>query len=219
MSADRVFSGKPGGVTIGLLDGRKLTGTIARFSPATADLALTLPSAQSGFSGGRTTLAAERIAFVAFHREGAEPNKGGDAELKIHVAGGGTFLVDMVWIDVPIAVGFYARPREASSPFGEFFFYHHGVNAKEINQPLGAMLVKDGRLKEGDVRRGLAAQHQARVPIGQILVEHKKVNAAAIEEAAALQSRKRLRIGEILIEAGLAEAADIEFALAEQKRR
>jgi type II secretory ATPase GspE/PulE/Tfp pilus assembly ATPase PilB-like protein len=219
---DRVFAAKPATVTIGLLEGRTQVGTVAKFSPATADLAVTLSTAPKLPSGAtpRTTLAAERVAYVAFHREDlADAPSTATPELKIHVAGGAQFLVDVVRSEGTIAVGFYARARDPNTPFGEIFFYNHGINAKEMNQPFGAMLVRDGRLNEHDVRRGLAAQHDSRVPIGQILVEHKKVNAAAIEEAAALQTRKRLRIGEILIEAGLAQTEDIEFALAEQKRR
>jgi len=208
---------------VGLLDGRGVqSGGVAKFSPLMADLQVTMTAAPKLPSGAtpRTTIAVERISYVAFHRNPLEAQESSTrpAELKIYVAGGATFLVDPVNADVPPAVGFYARVRDPGSPFSEIFFYQHGVNAKELNEPLGTILIKEG-LDPKALDRGLQAQQSARVPIGQILVEHKKVNASAVEQAHAQQQRKGLRIGEILIEAGLVEKADIEFALAEQKRR
>jgi type II secretory ATPase GspE/PulE/Tfp pilus assembly ATPase PilB-like protein len=117
-------------------------------------------------------------------------------------------------------LGFYAKPAEPASPFREIFFYNHGVRLREINEPLGSMLVKDGRAGQTEIEQGLKAQKdQPRTPIGQILVEHKRVDQSAIDQAAVLQKRKGTRLGEVLIEAGLANAADIEFALQEQRKR
>src|SRR5207247_1829225 len=100
----------------------------------------------------------------------------------------------------------------------EVFFYSHGINLREINEPIGAMLVRDGRIGTSALEKGLDVQkEQKRTPIGQILVEHHKVDRAALEEVAStLQKRKGTRLGEVLIEAGLADAHDIEFALAQQ---
>jgi type II secretory ATPase GspE/PulE/Tfp pilus assembly ATPase PilB-like protein len=117
-------------------------------------------------------------------------------------------------------LGFYATPTEPQSPFAELFFYHHGVRLREINEPLGAMLVKDGRVGASQLKQGLDAQRGAeRTPIGQILVEHKKLDKDALDQAVALQQRKGTRLGEVLVEAGLATPQDIEFALAEQRKR
>jgi type II secretory ATPase GspE/PulE/Tfp pilus assembly ATPase PilB-like protein len=218
MATDRTFN-PPQVVTIGLLDGQERTGTIARFSPNMPDLTLTMPNPQP-----RMTLAAERIAYIGFHRSPGDPPALPTArrgELKLHLSANKTFLVDLSDPKANDAVGFYARPAEPRSLFREIFFYNHGVNLKELNEPLGSMLVRDGRVGGAALEKGLAAQkEQKRTPIGQILVEHKKIDKAALEQAASsLQSRKGTRLGEVLIEAGLADPADIEFALSEQRRR
>jgi len=215
MANDRAFN-PPQVVTVGLLDGQTRTGTLARFSPMTADLTLTMPSPHP-----KMTLAAERIAYIGFHRGPTDPlPQARRGDLKIHLSAGKTFLVDLVDPAATDAVGFYAHPAESRSPFRDLFFYHHGVNLKELNEPLGSMLVRDGRVGTTALEKGLAAQkEQKRTPIGQILVEHRKIDRHALEQAASLQSRKGTRLGEVLIEAGLADPHDIEFALAEQRRR
>jgi len=217
MATDRTFN-PPQVVTVGLLDGQDRTGTLARFSPNMPDLTLTLPSPHP-----KLTLAAERIAYIGFHRGPSDPpSTAGTShgELKIHLSAGKTFLVDLVDASVKDAVGFPARPADPRSPFREIFFYNHGVNLRELNEPLGSMLVRDGRVGTTALEKGLAAQKdQKRTPIGQILVEYKKIDRAVLEQAASLQSRKGTRLGEVLIEAGLADPHDIEFALAEQRRR
>jgi type II secretory ATPase GspE/PulE/Tfp pilus assembly ATPase PilB-like protein len=205
-------------VSLFLMNGRTHQGYLARFTPSVADITLSL----SKEAKDKSRFAAEQIAFVGFHRPAAEPPplphklKAG---LKIHVNGGKTFLVDLTAPDVPGAVGFYALPGEPQSPYREIFFYNHGVNLREINEPLGAMLVKEG-LEASALERGLAKQKtEQRTPIGQILLETERVNASALEQAANLQRRKGTRIGEVLIEAGLAKQEDIEFALSEQRKR
>ncbi len=211
-----------GVVTIGLLDGRTVVGEVARFSPLVPDIALKPSNIETSgppSSPTRSMLRAENVAYVAFHRTAQQPAIAPSAmpPLKIHVAGQKAFLVEPIETDTPAVIGFFARP-ESGSPFARIFFYAHGINAKERNEPLGSMLVQAGHLKQGDVQRGLAAQTAERVPIGQILLQHKRVDGAALEQAAELQSRKRLRIGEVLVEAGLATAEDIEFALAQQRK-
>jgi type II secretory ATPase GspE/PulE/Tfp pilus assembly ATPase PilB-like protein len=217
MATDRAFN-PPQIVTVGLLDGQTRTGTLSRFSPTMPDLTVTMPSPHP-----KMTLAAERIAYIGFHRGPADPPPAPGArrgDLKLHLSAGRTFVVDLADPEATDAVGFYALPAESRSPFRDVFFYNHGVNLKEINEPLGSMLVRDGRVGSGALERGLAAQkEQKRTPIGQILVEYKKIDRHALEQAASLQSRKGTRLGEVLIEAGLADPHDIEFALAEQRRR
>ena len=217
MATDRTFS-PPQAVTVGLLDGKDRTGTLARFSPNMPDVTLTLPTPQP-----KLTLAAERIAYIGFHRDPSDPPPAPGTRpgaLKIHLSAGKTFLVDLIDLVPTDAVGFPARPADPRSPFREIFFYNHGVNLRELNEPLGSMLVRDGRVGSNALERGLAAQkEQKRTPIGQILVEYKKIDRVVLEQAASLQSRKGTRLGEVLIEAGLADSQDIEFALAEQRRR
>jgi type II secretory ATPase GspE/PulE/Tfp pilus assembly ATPase PilB-like protein len=205
-------------VSLVLMNGRTHTGFVSRFSPSVADIALAL----SREGKDKSRFAAEQVAYVGFHRPAAEPPplpRKLEAKLKIHVGGGKTFLVDPAEGETPGSVGFYARPAEPQSPYREIFFYNHGVNLREINEPLGALLVQGG-LESSALEKGLAKQKtEQRTPIGQILLETERVNASALEQAANLQRRKGTRIGEVLIEAGLAKAEDIEFALSEQRKR
>jgi type II secretory ATPase GspE/PulE/Tfp pilus assembly ATPase PilB-like protein len=201
------------------MNGQVHTGFLSRFTPNVADITLAFgPDTKE-----KTRFAAEQVAYVGFHRAAGEPPvrpQSRKASLKIHVSGGRTFLVDPVESDAPAAVGFYTRPAEPQSPFREIFFYTHGVNLREINEPLGTLLVQDGRVGAAALESGLVQQKtQARTPIGQILVENDRIDASALEHAASLQRRKGTRIGEVLIEAGLAKPEDIEFALGEQRKR
>ncbi|HEY3668276.1 MAG TPA: ATPase, T2SS/T4P/T4SS family [Polyangiaceae bacterium] len=214
MPADRNFSPALATVTVMLVDGQSQTGQVPRFFPAVADLSLITAT-------GKVSIAAERIAYVGFHRPSAgppaPPSKRRGA-LKVHLSSAHVLSVDPD-PEHPGPLGFYATPAEAS-PFKEIFFYNHGIRLRELNEPLGEMLLKDGRVGTPALAQGLQAQKdQKRTPIGQILVEHKRVDSGAIEQAAQLQKRKGTRLGEVLIEAGLADAADIEFALAEQRKR
>jgi type II secretory ATPase GspE/PulE/Tfp pilus assembly ATPase PilB-like protein len=219
MIADRTFSPAPAQVTIGFVDGQTHVGHIARFSPAAPHLTLLLSVGPSS----RNAFPTERVAYVGFHRANGEPpprpntRKG---ELKIHAAGQKTFLVDRSGDESPGDIGFFARPAEPTCPFREIFFYNHGINATEVNVPLGAMLIRDGKVNSGQLAQGLNEQKgDARIPIGQILLTNQKLDAAGLEQATELQKRKGTRLGEVLIEAGLATAEDIEKALSEQRKR
>jgi type II secretory ATPase GspE/PulE/Tfp pilus assembly ATPase PilB-like protein len=219
MSSDRTFVGRPATVTIVLLDGRSLAGELSRFSPTLADLTL-LPVVTNG---PKTTIAAERIAYVAFHRTDADPpplTSPKRCAVKVTCVGGATFRIEEAEREGAATTGFYAHPIGPNSPFREMFFYRHGVHRREIDEPLGELLVKEGRVDRPSLAMGLKAQReQQRTPIGQILVEHKRLDRAALERATDLQKRKGTRLGEVLIDAGLATIEDIEFALAEQRKR
>lgn len=219
MLPDRTFSPAPAQVTIGFIDGTTHVGHIARFSPGSPHLMLLL----SAGPASRNAFPSERIAFVAFHRAAGEPPprpRERRGELKIHVAGQKTFVVDPSSEDSGGEIGFYARPAEANCPYREIFFYVHGINAREVNVPLGAMLVEGGKVDTEQLARGLKEQKDdGRVPIGQILLASRKLDPSALEAATELQKRKGTRLGEVLIEAGLATAEDIEKALAAQRKR
>jgi len=210
-------------VTIGFVDGKTKDGRIKAFAPQVPDLAIESPLPAEFGGSVQTLLATERIAFVAFHaQEAAGPARRGPAgrkRLRIHVAGGKKFVVEVDPAAASNPLGFYCKPADPDSPYRDIFFYAHGVNLKETDEPLGAMLVQAGVLRPPDVERGLANQKAARPTIGQILVEQKHLDAEAVEQAAALQQRKRLRLGEILVQAGLVTPDVIDKALAEQKQR
>jgi type II secretory ATPase GspE/PulE/Tfp pilus assembly ATPase PilB-like protein len=218
MLPERNFAPSMVEVTLVLVTGKSHSGYLTRFSPTAPDIALGLTQEAKA----NTRFAAEQVAFVAFHRTAADPPPAPTRRgaLKIHVSGGKTFVVDPVEPNLPGGVGCYMRPAEAQSPYREIFFYNHGINLREVNEPIGALLVKEGRVGNDALQAGLKAQKdEKRTPIGQILLENKRINQAALDHAAALQQRKGTRIGEVLIEAGLADQHDIEFALSEQRKR
>jgi type II secretory ATPase GspE/PulE/Tfp pilus assembly ATPase PilB-like protein len=217
MPSDRVFS-PPRPATVGLVDGRMINGEFSRFSPIHTDVTV----AVAGPAAPKTSLPAERVAYIAFHRVAADPQPAVSSKRtihKLHVTGGKAFLVDAVEPEAP-GIGFYSLPTEAQTPFLEIFFYKHGIVLREIDEPLGELLVQTGKVDRPSLAKGLKAQQsQERVPIGQILLEHNKIDRASLEKATDLQKRRGTRLGEVLIEAGLASATDIDFALAEQRKR
>lgn len=203
-------------VTIGLVDGTTHVGALGQFSPAHADVSL------QSTQGIRHLLPAERVAYIAYHKsaERSAPASSRAERYKIHVAGRSDFRVFATFPPAQKTVGFTATPVDADSPFVEIFFYHHGVLAKEKDEPLGALLIKNGALGADALARALATQSEQRtVPIGQILVEHRKIAPDDATRAAEQQKRRKMRIGEVLVEAGLVSNADVESALVEQKRR
>jgi hypothetical protein len=176
------------------------------FSPSQSDLALQLAQ------GTRQLIPTEQVAYIAYHKsaERPPPTAEGTDRYKIHAAGRKTFSVSAKLPPAQKTLGFVALSLSPDSPFGEVFFYHHGVLATERDEPLGALLVKSGALGSEALARALAAQTEQRaVPIGQILVEHRKIAPDDATRAAEQQKRRKMRIGEVLVDAGLVSAADI----------
>jgi type II secretory ATPase GspE/PulE/Tfp pilus assembly ATPase PilB-like protein len=206
-------------ITVALLDGRRIAGKIAKFSPQMPDLMIEAdPDQKDKLKSPR--LRAEEIAYIGFARgsEAMAPIPSGYERWRMRVAGGEELIVHAPPQQVSNALGFLARPEQ--DKFRAIYFYRHGVSARERDAPLGAMLVSAGVLNRGALEQGIAAQSAGRnVPIGQILVEQQKIDKETIDEAAELQKRKRMRLGEVLQEAGLVSADDIEAALSEQKKR
>ncbi len=167
-------------------------------------------------------MAAERVAFVAYHKDqGPRPTPPPGAERhKIHLVGHPQMVVLAALSAQAEGLGFKAIAVDPDSPFHEIFFYHHGVLAKEKDEPIGELLVKEGAVGKEDLARGVGRQNSERaIPIGQILVEQRKIAPDDAARAAKEQQRRKLRIGEVLVEAGLIKASDVDAALAEQKRR
>lgn len=105
--------------------------------------------------GPATVTVSERVTYVAFHRAPAGPPAPPSARrraLKVHLLSGVTLTVDPE--SGPAGpLGFYARPAEAPSSYKEIFFYNHGIRLRELNEPLGEMLVHDGLVNAGAVGR------------------------------------------------------------------
>ncbi len=203
-------------VTVRLLDGRTRNGRVSAFSPFGADLLIETDT-KDGIATDR--IAIEAIACVGLHAgaPGDRPAPGPDLRgFRISLVGGGTIAVEAFPADLWNPLGFYAVPVDPSSPFRELFFFGHGVTAKESEERLGAMLVKDGAVTPEQVER--AATRKAAM-LGAILIEQDKLDQAGLDEALADQERQRLRLGEVLVERGMVTAEDVDAALEVQKSR
>ena len=218
MVEERTFGTTPARVTIGLIDGHAVTGYLARFSPAMAELQLVFSTTVDSCD----PFATEHVAYVGFHcAAGQAPVlvSAGKIELKAHIAGNKTFLVHRADGDADDSLGFYTTPSVSSSPFHEIFFFRHGVLRLEVNLPFGEMLVREGVVNNDYLQQGLAEQQKdLRIPIGQILIKNRMLSEVQLEQAVALQKRRGVRMGEVLIETGLVTAEEIEKALGEQRQ-
>src|ERR1700754_4105086 len=105
MAAERNFSPGLATISVMLVDGVTHVGQVARFSAAVADLSLTTATA-------KLNIAAERIAYVGFHRPKGgppqPPNKRRGA-LKVHLSSELVMVVDPE-PEPPGPLGFYAKP-------------------------------------------------------------------------------------------------------------
>ena len=228
MTQERIPTRDPFSVTVGLVSGQDLVGRLARFSPVDSEIEVTTWRSAQGGSPRSTKLLASEIAYVAFHRDGHSGSSADEESLReyeIHVRGGRKFSVRAEPTEAPPVPGFYAWPVTRYGSFSEFYFFAHGVAAREDRETLGMMLVKKGVLKPTDLEKGLEAQADNRnAPIGEILVQQKKLKPDDVKRAVERQQQlrrvgKTMRLGEILVEAGLATDEEISSALGEQRKR
>ena len=222
LSGDRRFGRDPAKVAVGLVDGDVKDGRIAMFSPKSPDVILEVAAGPGGKR--RIVLPAERVAYIGFCGERmpeAHILVPDPTPLRIHVAGGTQFAVEVAKSIIDHPIGYYALPvEEDPCEFREIFFYAHGVNARERHEPIGELLVFEGMVSDDQIQEGLGVQARNRsTKLGEILVEQETIDIEVVEAAAVLQKRKRMRIGEVLVEAGLATDEDIQSALAAQKKR
>ncbi len=217
---------RPGStVTFAMLQGDKITGRLPVFVPGAADhrVETTERAADGSTRTVPRMVPAEKVAWIGVHRDPNAAPRPTSASLQtfhVHVGGGvrHTVRVDPASLTHPL--GFFGQAVDDMAPYGEFWFYHHGVNAREQAEPIGAIMMRRGVISPEPLARGLQSQAlQRATPLGQILVEQRRVSSEGVAEAMEIQKRKRMRIGEVLIEAGLATAEDVQVALGEQKRR
>jgi type II secretory ATPase GspE/PulE/Tfp pilus assembly ATPase PilB-like protein len=203
-------------VTIGFLRGKVVEGRLAEFSPELSELSL------ETLEGGRDTITVRQVAYIGFHRDPfdlLDEDLPGALDYKVHLHGGSVFPVLLVPGSWASSSGFFGLPRGAGT-YRELFFFNHGVLAKERDEPIGTMLIKQGALHPDALNHALSTQNTGRAtPIGQILVETFKVSEQDVARAVQLQQERKQRIGEVLTDEGLATAADVEAALVEQKKR
>jgi type II secretory ATPase GspE/PulE/Tfp pilus assembly ATPase PilB-like protein len=228
-------------VTLGLLDGRALTGTIRSFSPFA--MRLTVEIAEAGVQRSiERRVAAVHVAYVAFH---APPSTSGVTSatidtpitLRVRVAGERSFVVEASATEIEKPPGFFGVPVEPG-PYQRIFFYTRGVKAKEDPALLGALLVRDGLLDEAQLARGIDAQRggglAVRGPappastaprpgtrtgeyvVGDFLVAEGLLTEAQVESALDANASPSRRLGQILVEMGLIEEGVLYQRLAKK---
>lgn len=224
LSCDCVSRSKRQMITVGIIDGRKYTGFLTKFSPLWQDFSLDPVKEEQDTCSLPLTLRAEEISYVAFYREMTlplrPPQRAGMRKVRVHLVSGESFTVQVIMTTTVHPAGFYGYCFETENPYHTFFFYRHAVRTIEREEHIGALWIKEGRLDPADLHRGVAHQTtERRIGLGDILVERKQVEQTMIEQAVKMQQRKRMRLGEVLIESGLVTPTEIELALAEQRKR
>jgi hypothetical protein len=174
-------------VTIGLLDGKDMVGQLAGFRPDDDEVRLTAWGARAAKHATPAVLPVREISHVAFHRDGADaaaPRDEGCREYDVHVKGGRSFAVRAGPSALDDPRGFFAWPLSTIGAFSEFYFYAHGVAAREDKESLGSILVQRGVIEPRDLEQGLRVQADNRsVPLGEILVEQKKLEPVDVNRA------------------------------------
>jgi type II secretory ATPase GspE/PulE/Tfp pilus assembly ATPase PilB-like protein len=208
-----------GKVTLGLVDGTSMTGSIGTFTPHDMELPL-----YTGGSKKPQLIPGERVAYIGFHHFlSRSPQTEYDIKplhLRVHVCGSTQFEVTTESTALSNPLGFFAFPVEPGTVFEKIYFYTHGINAKETLAPLGQMLVKAGALHPDRLEQGLKEQQKnKKIRLGNILTEQHNIPRETIDQAVELQKRKPLRIGELLVEAGWVTNEQVGQALTEQKKR
>jgi type II secretory ATPase GspE/PulE/Tfp pilus assembly ATPase PilB-like protein len=227
---ERAFADRAGVVSVGLMDGTTVIGSLEVFVPLAEELELRIEKqTPEGRQRMVRHIPVEHMAFVAFHKfpgDMTEPSREADVHYELILEDGQKFDVRVLEETLSHEVGFYARPESLHSFFREYFFFAWGVRIKKNKEPLGTLLVQRQALEQAQLNAGLAVQdQQRRAKLGQILSEQGKVSAQKVEEVAKEQQAKRpaagrtMRLGELLVASGAASEEDIERALAEQKTR
>ena len=181
LTADASLGRGAGNVSLGLMDGRMQNHRLSKFSPYLSVLPIARP-------GEDLLLPVEGVAYIAFLRTPGEAAPPVDevelTTIKVHVAGGKIFTVKTAPAQGDLsASGFYAQPADPS-PFREYFFYKHGINARENTARLGDLLVSEGVVDQATLQRGV---DQKFAPLGQILIEQQRVNPEVVQAAVATQ--------------------------------
>jgi type II secretory ATPase GspE/PulE/Tfp pilus assembly ATPase PilB-like protein len=209
-------------VRVRLMDGSELQGTLPGFSPLWRRLTLTLPAVDGAVSETRL-LDTEDVVYIAFHRSGGhparQPHLAGLKEVRVKTVTDEDFEV-LVVQGQQYPQGFNAFTDEDDTAFERIFFYLHGVNSRELMQPIGEVLVNEKLISREEVEQGLKAQEEGQgKPIGEILVENRKLKPEQLNEALLQQKgKKRMQLGAILMEAGMINEDELEQALQEQAR-
>ncbi|WP_018295245.1 type II/IV secretion system protein [Mariprofundus ferrooxydans] len=204
-------------VTINLMNGETIVGHLLGFSPIMHKLHFI----GSGDGASRKLDIAD-IVFIGMQHTSDAPIKhparlSDMDDLKISTVNLDTFDV-LALPAVSNASGFYAYPKDESSPFDRIFFYQHGLRYQEKPERLGDMLIDQEILGEEDVQKALDFQITSMPSLGNVLKDQGKVSESDLDEALKTQKLQRMRLGDLLVHHEFVTESDVNEALEEQSR-
>ncbi len=213
-------------VTVGFVQGEKVTGVLGVFSPQNPELTIEVEQAEGGESCILSMqVETKDVVFLGFHKQGEEASEiqppEGARPVKLYTTGNQLFWIKTHLSLLKHPIGFYAFPLEASkSLFSHIYFFSHSVRQREKAEHIGDLLRKDNQITTQELQKGLLVQEELRqTRIGEVLVEHDVVSSLSLEEAVELQKHRRMRLGELLLQASLISEEELARALDEQKER
>jgi len=201
-------------VIINLMDGETFEGRLLGFSPIMTKLHFI----EEG--GDSRKLDIEDIVYIGMQRMGGMPVKhiAGLSEmdsLKISTVNLDLFEVNAMPV-ASNAPGFYAYPKDDSSPFERIFFYLHGIRYQETPERLGDMLIDQEMLGANDLQKALDFQIHSIPSLGNVLKDQGKVSGEDLDEALKTQQMQRMRLGDLLIHHDIVSEFDVNEALETQ---
>jgi type II secretory ATPase GspE/PulE/Tfp pilus assembly ATPase PilB-like protein/sRNA-binding regulator protein Hfq len=212
-------------VTVNLMNGEHLQGTIRSFSADddSVELFTEAPTAVTGTASAISSrLNANHIAHIAFLKQKHQPVSLAASEdaqqVHIELLHGDVFHV-ITARSLHRAHGFYAFPVQNETRFSCHFFYHHAISTKKSSDLIGKMLLDAGFASKEAVIEALHIQQAQREQrIGEILQRNNdRITPEIVDEALKKQQTVRKRLGEVLLESGLVDQQDLQRALKQQQ--
>lgn len=218
MDSQRDISKRYQNVTINLVNGETLHGSLLGFSPIMNKLHFVDGDEQN--EGRSHKLDVSKIVYIAMHRSEASvvehPSKLQHMdELKVLTVNLETFQV----LAMPASThspGFFALSSDESLPYERIFFYHHGIRYQEKPERLGDLLIDQEILSPEDIDDALEKQSHSMMPLGNILKEQGKVSEEQLDQVLEMQQLHQMKLGDLLVDQDLITTADVEQALEHQ---
>ncbi len=215
--------GNKANITIYLVNGKKVLGTILGFD-ANTTMMVTRGAHESEPRPGVLHVSPEQTAAVALGPGAGDlPEKPRTIRpFEAHLSGGQVLVLLCDPSRLDDKLGYWAWPENPGPDLVCYWIYHHGVVTLVDRKRLGSLLLNTGTLEQDQLEKGLDVQQKQRgTLIGEILREQ-GVDGGAIEQAARFQQNSgpgRIRLGEVLMEAGTITRDQLERALEEQRLR
>ncbi|AMV72701.1 ATPase, T2SS/T4P/T4SS family [Desulfuromonas carbonis] len=208
-------------VFLNFLDRAEVEGVLKRpFKPGEGVVEVLLEGQGRALTFRLSELACIKFCGPAVKIVNAELGGGYEEVLTMN---GETFRVQIPDRD-KFTAGFFGFPEDGQGPYQSIFFTSHGIRLRQLQRPVGQILLENGVLRETDMNAALAEQDRLRRRrVGEILAEENNLPQGTIE--ATLQHPpaegslpKNARVGDILIAAGLVTREQVEKAVASQEQ-